>query len=154
MKAPQQLDEVARAFLDAIAVGETYDPVDYNELVGGNKFAGYEHFPVWEGRRFSTGISHAAGRYQFQPATWATLQAELRLPDFSPASQDIAAWTLAVHDYRRRVRRDLYTDIAQKHFVDLVRGLQPTWTSISTATAQRFLGAWAARRAIAAHLNV
>lgn len=41
-------------------------------------------FPTWEGQ----GNSHAAGAYQFQPATWAQYAQPLGIKDFSPASQD------------------------------------------------------------------
>ena len=99
------------AFLDAVAKGEDYDPRDYNELVGGGRFDGFDHFPIWQGRQFPTGISHAAGRYQFQPRTWAEVAGELGLKDFSPASQDAGAWYLAARVYRRVTRRDLEQDL-------------------------------------------
>lgn len=41
-------------------------------------------FPIWEGH----GNSHAAGRYQFQPATYRQYAEPLGITDFSPASQD------------------------------------------------------------------
>lgn len=41
-------------------------------------------FPIWEGH----GNSHAAGRYQFQPATWEQYAKPLGISDFSAASQD------------------------------------------------------------------
>lgn len=48
-------------------------------------------FPLWAGK----GNSHAAGKYQFQPATWAFYAERLDIKDFSPLSQEIvaaAAW--------------------------------------------------------------
>ena len=39
-------------------------------------------------------ITTAAGAYQFIHSTWQALQAQLSLPDFSPASQDLAAAAL------------------------------------------------------------
>lgn len=44
-------------------------------------------FPIWKGRMGPQGISHAAGLYQFQPATWRAYAAPLGITDFSPASQ-------------------------------------------------------------------
>lgn len=38
--------------------------------------------------------SAAAGAYQFMPGTWQRVQNKLRLPDFGPASQDLAALEL------------------------------------------------------------
>jgi lysozyme len=53
----------------------------------------------WAGERITQGIyagdlSTAAGRYQITRTTWVPLQERLRLPDFSPASQDAAAMEL------------------------------------------------------------
>lgn len=150
MAAPsKKLDAIALAFLDAIAVGENYDSNDYNELVGGGHFTSFDTFPEWSGRRFPTGISHAAGRYQFQPATWASVAKSARLADFTPQSQDIGAWWLAQSDYQRRTARDLRADLTAKRFDRLVSGLRPTWASINDRTAPRFEGALAARRRLA-----
>ena len=63
----------------------------YNALVGGGSFSDYTRFPVWSGWH----NSHAAGAYQFQPATWAWVARECSLTDFSPDSQDIGAEWLA-----------------------------------------------------------
>lgn len=146
MPAKVSLDIIGYAFLDAIAIGENYDPIDYNELVGGGKFEGYDAFPDWPGLRFPTGMSHAAGRYQFQPATWAAVANVIGLQDFQPQSQDIGAWWLAQDDYNRRTRRYLHSDLRNRKFDALVHALQPTWSSISARTADQFLGAWTARR--------
>lgn len=63
----------------------------YNVLCGGAHFTSFAHFPVWAGHDGS----HAAGAYQFEPATWSWIAGELHLPDFSPLSQTIAAlWLL------------------------------------------------------------
>lgn len=63
----------------------------YDVLCGGASFRGYTGFPEWEG----FGGSHAAGAYQLEPGTWRWIQRQLQLPDFSPASQNIAAlWLL------------------------------------------------------------
>jgi muramidase (phage lysozyme) len=145
----QPLDALAYAFLDAIAIGENTNPTEYNELVGGGNFSSYDTFPEWNGRRFKTGTSHAAGRYQFQPATWASVAKSAGLDDFTPDSQDKAAWWLAQADYRRRTGRDLRTDLAASRFDRLVSALQPTWASISAATGPRFAGAYTARRMLA-----
>lgn len=63
----------------------------YNILCGGNHFLDYSAFPEWKGFRGS----HAAGAYQFQPATWAWVTMKTNVPDFSPIAQDInALWLL------------------------------------------------------------
>lgn len=138
------LPDIAYAFLDAIAVGENYNPIEYNELVGGGHFDGYDAFPSWPGKSFPTGRSHAAGRYQFEPATWNEQAQKLGLTDFSPASQDAAAWDLAQTVYKHRTGRDLLTDLTNRYLVQLAGALQSTWTSIGSHTPDRFLGAYAA----------
>jgi muramidase (phage lysozyme) len=71
----------------------------YNILFGGTRFEGFAAFPKWPGRFSYRGReTHAAGAYQFEPATWAEIVAAIGLPDFSPASQDIGAlWLLRHH---------------------------------------------------------
>ena len=94
------------AFLDALTVGEgTRGPDGYRTLVGGGTFSDFSDHPAnlgWRGLPLSDAqcrgagygpgcVSTAAGRYQFTRPTWARLAAKLRLPDFSPGSQDAAA---------------------------------------------------------------
>jgi muramidase (phage lysozyme) len=130
------LDRIARAFLDALAVGESDGT--YNELYGGGRFEGYDTFPQWAGKD----NSHAAGRYQFEPKTWEWVSADLGLTDFSPASQDAAAWFLAQHDYKRRSgNRDLHTDLAQGNLALVPKYLKETWTSLNDQFAERFKNA-------------
>lgn len=64
----------------------------YNVLVGGTLFHGYEDHPnvkVWINKigRYST----AAGRYQILHRYWFSYKVSLKLPDFSPESQDAIA---------------------------------------------------------------
>lgn len=65
---------------------------DYNIGFGGTDLSNApkreDGFPIWEGKQGPAGISHAAGAYQFQPATWAEYAGPLGIKDFSPASQD------------------------------------------------------------------
>jgi muramidase (phage lysozyme) len=84
-----------RAFLDMIAYSEG---ANYNTLFGGGTFDSFADHPRklipftdQAGRKLN---SSAAGRYQFLRGTWDELAAKLGLPDFSPASQDLAALEL------------------------------------------------------------
>jgi muramidase (phage lysozyme) len=85
------------AFLDMLAVSEGTSTIagsddGYNVLVGGELLTSYTAHPrrvVWLPRYNIK--SSAAGRYQFLSKTWNDLATRLRLPDFSPASQDRAA---------------------------------------------------------------
>lgn len=137
------------AFLDAVAVGEDFHFGDYNELVGGGSFDSFAQFPQWEGKMFSTGISHAAGRYQFEPATWFGQVNRLGLTDFSPDSQDRAAWDLACRVYgMRQNKRSLLLDLRSRMAANRLISLQSTWTSINVKTWDRYLGALSARQQI------
>jgi muramidase (phage lysozyme) len=80
-----------RAFLAVIRAGEgTSDPDGYRRHYGGTLFDSFADHPckaITAGRWTST----AAGAYQFLMGTWRECAAALALPDFSPASQDLAA---------------------------------------------------------------
>jgi muramidase (phage lysozyme) len=130
------LPPIAQNFLNTIGESESKD--HYNALYGGGTFTGNQ-FPNWAG--VQTGVdgngnpimTHAAGRYQFEPGTWARAAAALGLTDFSPASQDKAAWWLAQQDYRSKTGRDLLTDLrAHDPYADelIKQALAATWPSI------------------------
>jgi muramidase (phage lysozyme) len=77
------------AMLDLVAWAEGTDS-NYNMIYTGEKFTDYSKHP--DRVMCSAGLcSAAAGRYQIMPQTWATVSAKLKLPDFSPQSQDKAA---------------------------------------------------------------
>lgn len=97
---------ISRGFLNGVA---SVEAVGYNVLNGGATFDGYAVHPAELGIKGKD--STAAGRYQFILGTWREAQAALNLPDFSPESQDKAAWWLAQRDYKRRTGRDLYQDL-------------------------------------------
>lgn len=84
-----------KAFLDMIATSEgTIKLGDngYNVLVGGGLFEGYKDHPrklVWIPRLSLN--STAAGRYQLLARYFDIYKSQLKLPDFSPASQDAIA---------------------------------------------------------------
>jgi muramidase (phage lysozyme) len=107
--APMQLSPIQGAVLDKIASGESpsYD-TRYGGADGPQQFMDYSHHPGVEvpipGR---PGLfSGAAGRYMITPDT----AKDLKMPDFSPPSQDRAAWTLANTTYRQKTGHDLEQD--------------------------------------------
>lgn len=139
-----KLPPEAQAFLDAIAVGEDADPRDYTELVGSTRtnphtyerypdLPGHYGFPDWAGWRGS----HAAGRYQDEPATWKGICERSGLGPLNfrnPDDQDRGNWWLACDDYHRRSGRDLLPDLQAGRFEDVVAGLVETWASLSAVT--------------------
>jgi muramidase (phage lysozyme) len=120
-----------RALLDTIATDEAKG---YDVIYGGGKFTDFSHHPnipvpIRSGPH-KRETSSAAGRYQFLFSTWTQLQNELYLPDFSPASQDKAAWHLAQTVYRRRENRDLLSDLENEIYDKVGPALHGTWTSL------------------------
>lgn len=141
-------DANVRAFLAMIRVAEgTADANGYRALFGHRPsrprlFDGWadhprvaQQFTDKAGRRLWTS---AAGAYQFMAVspiptggstkvnTWDRLQAKLQLPDFSPASQDLAALEL--------VREaGALADVRAGRFADAVAKVRRIWASLPGA---------------------
>lgn len=130
------------AFLDAMSGPESGGK--YNVIYGGKSFSSFaDHprvaVPIPVGP--NTGkTSSAAGRYQFIGSTWDRAAKATGVKDFSPASQDKAAWWLAQNDYKANTGRDLLTDLKSKDPATIAgvrKALAPTWESLgSTSDAQ------------------
>jgi len=110
---PSSDDEAKREVLNKIASGEARS---YNEMYSPdprnprffNDFSQHPRSPAIDPK---TGRpSDAAGLYQFLGSTWDAEARKLGLKDFSPASQDAAAWDLASTTYRGKTGRDLLAD--------------------------------------------
>jgi muramidase (phage lysozyme) len=137
--ADQTLPPIAQTFLNSIGSGESKN--NYSALYGGGQFGDFSQFPQWAGVQGPQGITHAAGRYQFEPGTYADASKALGLTDFSPASQDKAAWWLAQQNYRGKTGRDLLTDLrAHNPQTDALiqQSLGSTWTSLRSRSASEF----------------
>lgn len=121
----------SQAFLDAIAAAEGTGG-DYNIIVGGKKFEGYEQHPNIVGVTTKAGPSTAAGKYQITKQTWDYLQSKYPdLTDFSPENQDRAAFYLATERYKTNTKgRDLLSDLTMGNTSYLREALQKTWTGI------------------------
>lgn len=149
MTIATDLPNEARAFLDALAVGESggaSDDAAYSVLFGGSHFAAPPWpaaFPVWAGEEIGGSMTHAAGRYQFEPATWREQQQRLTLSDFSPVSQDHAAWDLAQRVYPNDLLAVLRGQ--PQFWGEVANALHSTWTSLNEATfSERYSAALAA----------
>lgn len=86
-----------KAFLDMLSISEgTYGKGDdgYNVIVGGSFFTDYSDHPRRLVMLPRLGISStAAGRYQLLERYFDFYKTSLKLPDFSPESQDKIALT-------------------------------------------------------------
>jgi lysozyme len=112
LMASNDPDANVKAFLYTIRASEHRFPNDvtndaaYHIFYGGRRFYNLTDHPVLTGEmrpvplsdgvcaasRLGPGcVSTAAGAYQLIKATWVRLRDKMQLPDFSPASQDLAA---------------------------------------------------------------
>lgn len=132
----------AAALLNTISSTES---PGYDVLNGGERFAGFADHP----RRVGAGGSTtAAGRYQFVAGTWDRAAKALGLKDFSPESQDRAAWWLAQEDYRSHTGRQLLPDLLSgdpERISAIRKNLGATWKGLQglsdTEFAKRLTGA-------------
>jgi muramidase (phage lysozyme) len=128
------LSPYARALLNTIAGTES---PGYNVMYGGGRFNDYSHHPD-QAVRIQTGpnagrTSSAAGRYQFLNSTWQDEANKLGLKDFSPDSQDQAAWDLASSTYKAKTGQDLNSVLASGDRASLAgvgNALAGQWTSL------------------------
>jgi muramidase (phage lysozyme) len=130
-----------RALLDTIAGTES---PGYNVLNGGERFSSFADHPR---RRGAGGTTTAAGRYQFVKGTWDRARNATGVPDFSPASQDKAAWWLAQADYKLRTGRDLLADLRSGSPIvqaSVRRVLSSTWEGLKYLDDKRFVDKLAA----------
>lgn len=123
-----------RAMFRVIRQGESSqdDGIAYRLIVGGKTFGSFADHPrvfgvCWIDKK--TGkrqCSSAAGAYQITKTTWDEVRAKMKLRDFSPASQDMAA--LGRIAYRGALPAVLAGDVATA-----VRKLREEWTSLPGA---------------------
>jgi muramidase (phage lysozyme) len=115
-----------RAFLIMIQYAEgTYGANAYRTLYGGQLFNSYGKHPniaITKGGITST----AAGAYQILNRTWNSVQQDLGLTDFSPASQDRAAVELIR-------RRGALEDVLMGKFDVAIYKCRKEWASLPGA---------------------
>ena len=120
-----------KALLASIARGES-SGYGYDMMLGGGKISDLSKHPgVLNSSPY--GSSTAAGKYQFLKRTWDEEAAKYGYKDFSPETQDTAAWNLARDVYKRKAGRDLETDLASgdaNTLNNISSTLSGTWTSL------------------------
>ncbi len=115
-----------KAFLLMIQYSEgTIGKSAYQMLYGGSVFNSYTQHPNKAVTRWGI-TSTAAGAYQLLYGTWAGLQQELQLHDFSPASQDAAAVELIR-------KKDALVDVLGGRISDAVYKCRKLWASFPGA---------------------
>lgn len=149
-----ELSAVQRALLETIAGPESKG--DYGVMYGGSTFDDFSDHPR-QPQLITSGpnkgqYSTAAGKYQFLGSTWDDQAEALGLTDFSPASQDAAAWNLAKTEYARDTGRDLETDLAAGDLSRVAPSLRNQWTSLPGGIEQGINGS-AFANAYAANLG-
>lgn len=150
--SPADLQPHQRALLDTIAGPESAGK--YDVIYGGGRFSDFSDHPrkaVPIGSGPNAGkTSSAAGKYQFLGSTWDDQAKKLGLTDFSPASQDKAAWNLAAESYRNATGGDLDAVLRSgdtNAIAGVGKALAPIWTSLPGGIEQgtntsRFLKAY------------
>lgn len=125
-------DSLQKRFLAALALGETGNASDaYHIGVGGtdlsNAVTSANGFPQWNGR----GNSHAAGKYQDQPGTWASVASEFGLNFQNASDQDAGAWYLAQQTYSAATGKSLETALQSGDYSSVQSALSKVWPSVS-----------------------
>lgn len=141
----RQLENTRMALLDTISGTES---PGYDVIYGGSRFTDFSDHPR-QRVRIESGpnrgdYSTAAGRYQFTGSTWDEFARKAGVGDFTPNSQDRAAWALAAQEYKARTGKGLDSALASGEAVGSVgRALSGRWTSLpggieETTTEDRF----------------
>lgn len=112
-----------QAFLKVIRRGEgTLDADGYRRIFGGQLFQSFADHPRVTVKK-SGYTSSAAGAYQFIISTWDETKRIMSLPDFAPASQDMAA-------LGRIAARGALADVLAGHFAAAIKKTAGEWASL------------------------
>lgn len=119
-----------RAMLMTIRYAEGTQGEDgYRKMYGGSYFTDFSKHPRKSNTRWGK-TSTAAGAYQILAGTWDELKVLLKLPDFSPNSQDIAAVQLIA-------RRNALALVEKGNFEAAIERLRKEWASLPGASQSR-----------------
>jgi len=129
-------DPTQSAFLAALALGETGQTSQSTFLgVSGTNLQGVTTdqygFPQWGGVGSGSSASHAAGTFQFQPATWDSLAAQYGLNFSNPSDQDAGAWYLAEQTYASATGGNLEQALQSGDYQSVQSALASVWPSVT-----------------------
>lgn len=145
--APDQFaatDLPPAAYVILAAIGQT-EASSYDARSGGGRFDDFATYPD----EIGIGGASKAGRYGLDGSTWVRVAGQAGLPDFSPASQDRAAWWLARKNYNVQTGRSLEEDISAGLWNDIRKELAPTWAGLAKLSDEDFVKLMGVRAAIA-----
>lgn len=125
-------DPTQAAFLSSLALGETGGASNaYSLGTGGVDLTSQPTdafgFPLWQG----SGNSHAAGAFQFQPATWDSLAQQFNLDFSNPGDQNAGAWIEAQQTYTAKTGGSLEDALKAGNFGAVQTSLASIWPSVT-----------------------
>ena len=137
-------DPTQQAFLAALASGETGNPyqtqsttyegyggVDTLEASGGT--TDQYGFPQWGGVATNSGMTHAAGTYQFEPGTWDAVASQYGLDFSKPQDQSAGAWYTAQQQYAAKTNGGSLEDaLSSGNISSVTSALSSTWPSLAS----------------------
>jgi muramidase (phage lysozyme) len=120
------------SFLSALALGETGNAANaYSMGYGGVDLSsaelGTNGFPQWGG----SGNTHAAGAFQFQPSTWASIASQFNLNFSNPEDQNAGAWYLAQQTYSAKTGGNLSDALSSGDYSGIQSALGGIWPSVN-----------------------
>lgn len=134
-----------QAMLRVIRAGEgTAGPNGYRTLFGGGLFESYADHPRQAITRTMGGrsiTSTAAGAYQFLASTWDETARLMKLPDFSPRSQDLGA-------LGRIAARGALADVKAGQFDAAIKKIAREWASMPGSPYGQPVISWDRARAL------
>lgn len=134
-----------QAILRVIRAGEgTSGPNGYRTLFGGGLFDGFADHPrqaITRRLGASNITSTAAGAYQFLASTWDETARLMKLPDFSPRSQDLGA-------LGRIAARGALADVKAGQFDAAIKKIAREWASMPGSPYGQPVISWDRARAL------
>lgn len=127
-------DPNVQRFLNMLSAAEGTTRYGYATAFGGGKIASLADHPRIT-VPYGNSTTSAAGRYQFEKATWDGLVKQLGLKDFGPASQDLGATQLIANAGELDA-------VKRGDFRTAINGLGNIWASLPSSQAKQPKRSW------------